>query len=495
MKAIDFKILSEKPAATVIAPSMIKRRVDAGHFRPIFLRNEQALVNGGFETAFLGDLYSKGNYGSLPDSVDYSETGIVLIRGTDLQSMSVTLAEAVRVPTAYYDKFKKARVRGGDILLLIKGASIDRPDSVAMFPQCNERAIANGSIFILRPEKSKTNPYYLLSFMTSAPFLLQKRRGSSNTGALYNDLDTIKSFVVPIPDHRIQDYIGVKVELAERCRVEARDKEQLALHIFEKYWEKSEVKLSGSFISMTSTSLLDHDRLDAEFYRPDLVGLQDRVKNSLSGFIEVGRYAEVFAGKTPDDKSNSHGMYEIVRVANLTSRGLNWSNRQFGNPSRNKRTILKDGDIIVCKDAHQKYYIGQQVDIYCRPKHKAIASSETLVIRFDKNRVNPFAVLLYLRSEAGYAAFQQQIRGTSAHLYPTDVKKIIVPKIPYSEAKEVERLIRKAELFRIKSYDFTEKAKSDVEALIEGTLDTNAILSGKLKPPTWEDVEKELKEM
>ena len=32
------------------------------------------------------------------------------------------------------------------------------------------------------------------------------------------------------------------------------------------------------------------------------------------------------------------------------------------------------------------------------------------------------------------------------------------------------------------------EAKADVEALIDGTLDTNAILSGKLKPPTEREV-------
>jgi hypothetical protein len=36
------------------------------------------------------------------------------------------------------------------------------------------------------------------------------------------------------------------------------------------------------------------------------------------------------------------------------------------------------------------------------------------------------------------------------------------------------------------------ESKSIVEALIEGKLDTDAILSGKLKAPTWEDIEKEL---
>jgi hypothetical protein len=146
---------------------MIDRRMDAGCFQPIYLKNESNLLNGSVPSARLGSLYSKGNYGSLPDSVDYATEGVALIRGTDLQSMAVNLSEAVRVPDYYYDQFKKAQITSGDILMLVKGASIDRPDSVAMFPETDDKAIANGSVFIIRAKCNKVNSKYLLEVMTS----------------------------------------------------------------------------------------------------------------------------------------------------------------------------------------------------------------------------------------------------------------------------------------------------------------------------------------
>jgi hypothetical protein len=220
--------------------------------------------------------------------------------------------------------------------------------------------------------------------------------------------------------------------------------------------------------------------------------MRERVRKNKNGYVRVGKCGESFSGKTPSDKGSDDSLCEIVRVANLTSRGLDWSNRLFGTIGKSEKGLLKDGDIIVCKDAHQKYYIGQQVDIYCRPNHHAVASSETLVIRFQREHVNPFSALFYLRSKEGYAAFQQQIRGTSAHLYPTDVENIVVPKIPEDAEELIEQLIRRAEHCRIRAYALTDEAKADVEALIEGKLDTDAIMSGKLKAPTWEDIEKEL---
>ena len=492
MSMNNFKILSEKPAATIISASMIERRMDAGCFQPTYLKNESNLLNGRVPCSRLGSLYKKGNYGSLPDSVDYASDGIALIRGTDLQSMSVNLSEAVRVPEYYYDQFKKAQIKTGDILMLVKGASIDRSDSVAMFPDTDDKAIANGSVFIIRVNEKTVNSKYLLAVMTSGAFLLQKRRGSSNTGALYNDLDTIKAFIVPLPDPKTQDHVGNKVKTAENCREEAIRCESQAQRIFKKYWSATTISLSGSFTTTTDIGVLDNDRLDPEFYRNDLLSMRDRVRKNKYGHVRVGEYGKSFSGKTPSDKGDDDSLCEIVRVANLTSRGLNWSNRLFGTIGKSEKGLLKDGDIIVCKDAHQKYYIGQQVDIYCRSNHHAVASSETLVIRFQREHINPFAALIYLRSKEGYAAFQQQIRGTSAHLYPTDVEKIVVPKIPDDAEEQIEQLIRRAEHCRIRAYALTDEAKSDVQALIEGKLDTDAILSGKLKAPTWEDIEKEL---
>ena len=494
MNSVNFKILSEKPAATIIESSMIDRRMDAGCFQPMYLKNEDTLLNGSVPSARLGTLYTKGNYGSLPDSVDYATSGIALIRGTDLQSMAVNLADAVRVPAHYFDQFKKAQICSGDILMLVKGASIDRPDSVAMFPETDDKAIANGSVFIIRANHKKINSKYLLAVMTSDSFLLQKRRGSSNTGALYNDLDTIKAFIVPIPDPKVQEYIGHKVALAEQCRKEANQCENEAVSIFNEHWEPSDVALSGSFITTTEIDILDNNRLDPEFYRDDLLSMRNKIIKNKAGYVRIGKYGESFSGKTPSDKGDDESLCEIVRVANLTGRGLNWSNRLFGTLSKSSKGLLKDGDIIVCKDAHQKYYIGQQVDIFCRPNHYAVASSETLVIRLKRAHINPFAALVYLRSKEGYAAFQQQIRGTSAHLYPTDVEKIVIPKIPEEAEIRIERLIRRAEHCRIKAFIFTDEAKSDVESLIESKLDIEAILSGKLKPLTWEEIEQELED-
>jgi hypothetical protein len=56
-----------------------------------------------------------------------------------------------------------------------------------------------------------------------------------------------------------------------------------------------------------------------------------------------------------------------------------------------------------------------------------------------KPETDPYYLLLFLRSNAGYQAIQDCIRGQSGHIYPKEVKTIKVPII--KQARELKRAI------------------------------------------------------
>ena len=63
------------------------------------------------------------------------------------------------------------------------------------------------------------------------------------------------------------------------------------------------------------------------------------------------------------------------------------------------------------------------------------------------------------------------------------------PVVMFTES-ELERYVHKG-----RAYACPKEAKSDVESLIEGRLDIDAILSDKLKAPNWEDIEAKLEDI
>jgi type I restriction enzyme, S subunit len=397
----------------------------------------------------------------------------------------------IRVPLSYYEKFKKARIDPGDILLLAKGASIDRPDSVVMLPPKSERSLANGSIFIVRPDKMKVNPYYLLAVMGSETFLLQKRRGSSNTGALYNDLETIRGFLIPIPDQRIQDYIGVKVEMAERCRSEAQGKKQHALTLFEQsiawnseydqpmrsHWippdRLSSRRLDLNFNSPKKTRLYDY--FETQDFKTSL--LDDLVQ--ISGMIGwKGLTTEYYADEGP----------WLLRGVEIGDGYLDFDSLvcvQRDKFEEQPQIHLKGGDVAMTKDGT----IGKAIVI---PNLKKEMAAGSTVARLRLNAINPINSY-YLEFTLNHPVLQIQIKSFATglaqpHITQEWIAKLKVPRIKCES--EVGNLISMHHNLMTKSQRLIDEAKFDVEALIESRLDIDGIISGRMRPPTWEDIEK-----
>jgi len=98
--------------------------------------------------------------------------------------------------------------------------------------------------------------------------------------------------------------------------------------------------------------------------------------------------------------------------------------------------------------------------------------AEIMIIRTRRDILNPFVLLLFLRSKVGYEFIQKQIKGQTSHLYPKDVGGIEVPevvtKISRSEAgAEIESRIKSSlEKSRLSKQKLQE-AKDSVENLIK----------------------------
>ncbi len=489
MSMNNFKILSEKPAATIISASMIERRMDAGCFQPTYLKNESNLLNGSVPYSRLGSLYNKGNYGSLPDSVDYATEGVALIRGTDLQSMAIDLSEAVRVPEHYYDQFKKAQITPGDILMLVKGASIDRPDSVAMFPETDDKAIANGSVFIIRAKESKVNSKYLLAVMTSGAFLLQKRRGSSNTGALYNDLDTIKAFIIPLPNQRIQKYIGKKVELAEKCREEATKNRNIVNELFESILHERKFHSNNAQTRFVPPDDLTTEWLNSNFYRQIYKDLLIDLDTNGVPLVPLGEY-----GVCSRQKERPKGDIFYIEISDIDnfngiiSGGRNCSPENT--PNNAQRTITKSDILMSTRrpDRGAVAYVEDNIDnAFCSVFLAKIQTHEKSHSRFIHEYLRTYTAKLFIGQRCTVTTYPV--------ISEDDIETIPVPVVSPELIAEISEASKKASLYKKFADQLVVEAKSNVEALIEGKLDTDAILSGKLKAPTMEDIEKELEDI
>lgn len=141
----------------------------------------------------------------------------------------------------------------------------------------------------------------------------------------------------------------------------------------------------------------------------------------------------ISTGATPARNAyTDQGMF-LVKVGNLTGTGISWIPRdrnfidQDSAPRRYQKPHmrLQDGDILLTSSAHSPKYIAKKIDIVADlPEWIGRVASyvgEIMLIRPDPERVDPYALLAYLRLPFVVVSIQDMIRGQTAHLHSEDV--------------------------------------------------------------------------
>jgi len=157
-----------------------------------------------------------------------------------------------------------------------------------------------------------------------------------------------------------------------------------------------------------------------------------------------------FNGATPPRSTYLDSGFRIIKVRDLSGEGLDWEvgERAFVSKeffARHSNCTLTEGDIVLTASAHHPKYIGLKIDIVDRiPReyHQGVLpSAELMVIRADPKKVNPYYLLLWLRSEHGYRAIQSCVTGQTAHIYPRSIEEILVPLPPPELSAEVPNTV------------------------------------------------------
>jgi len=165
---------------------------------------------------------------------------------------------------------------------------------------------------------------------------------------------------------------------------------------------------------------------------------------------------KIFTGRTPSRKLYTTSGYKILKVRDLTGKGIDWDNNERAYVSqeffiKNRNIKLQENDILIISAAHHPKYIGQKVDIIDsipeRYKKGVICSAELMVIRVNPKHVDPYYVLLFLKTQDGYRAIQSCVRGQTAHIYPKDIEKIKIPIPPEKDLVKIKEEIEKIKTF------------------------------------------------
>lgn len=147
----------------------------------------------------------------------------------------------------------------------------------------------------------------------------------------------------------------------------------------------------------------------------------------------------ITTGRTPSRSAYTDVGLFLVKVGNLSGKGIEWAarDRNFISPTEGQKRrkaglLLQIGDIVMTSSAHSPVYIAKKVDIITEIPDwvggDASLVGEVMLIRPDPKKVDPFVLLAYLRSPDVMGQIQGMVRGQTAHLHPKDLGML---KFPY----------------------------------------------------------------
>ena len=432
-------------------------RCDAEYFRKDYKENIAYLKSTG-NTTTLGRLFGHINRGSQPE---YSPKGIYkALRSVNVGFMSFNETRQEYVTKAFYDFNNRGKVQKDDILITSTGVGTLGRTSIWFY---DEKAYCDGHITILR-NGSSIDPYFVTAYLNSKYGLLQfdqNFRGSSEQIEIYPY--DISKFVVPECLFPHQEEIGNYLREAFTLQQQSQNLYQQATELLEQELGLRNFKKDTSKFRVTQlTELSSSRRFDAQCFKPD--------------FLQY----ELFIRKG----SNYNKLSELL---NSILKG----NQQFVSPYGSKPYVsIKDIsgiDVIAKGSVTNQLSKASKEDLLLAVTGATIGkigivhrynsisfSGDILGFSVIKDKISPWYLLAVLGSPIGQTQFNRWITGsTNGHLSPSDVKKIIVPRISALQELHIEKMLKTSLESIVKSEFFLEQAKNRVEELIEAAAQNN----------------------
>ncbi|EKD56160.1 MAG: hypothetical protein ACD_58C00287G0009 [uncultured bacterium] len=453
---------------SIIHYSQLEDRLDAEYYKPEFLEVESCL-NKLRITQKLAELACSEQLRYNPQH----EIGIIKyldIANVDLNSGSVTLQ---LIPRYLAPSRARRRVNVGDILI-----SMVRPNrnAIVLIGDNLKDIVCSTGFTVVKPQKIKAG--YLFAFLKTKYAIKQLTRSTS--AVMYPAISEQEVFEikVPVPDKQTQDKISDSVKQSINIGTVANRKFYEAQNLLYEYLNiRNDKTIPQKTFSIPFSQL--EDRLDGEYYRQKSILFSPIFSN---GALPLGKVTSINMGKTPSKTAYTKKGVRILKVRDLTNKGINWTenNRAFVTSEaweKSEKSRVQKNDILLISAAHQAYYIGKELDIvFDIPKkysNKLSAVAELLIIR--STEINPYVLLWYLRSPIAYKLIQQQITGETSHLYPKDLVNLPIPKIlfDFNKLKQLEQLTKDSILLQKQSKELLESAKLEVEKVIEGSKNGN----------------------
>lgn len=359
-----------------------------------------------------------------------------------------------------YETLKRVHLKSGDIIVTIIGATYDIIARCALINEEILPATINQNIAMIRPDKNKIVPEYLVSYMNSKYGRMCLEYLARQMEQVNLNCQEIAQNTVPILSGNFQAKIKGIVNraymLLQKSKILYKQAESDLIGALSlDAWVPSPEQISvRSFKDISEVG-----RIDAEYYQPKYDELIAKIKTLGGGTVqtECNLYDKNF---NPEKSAE----YKYIELANIGNSGeINGCTLDLGSelPTRARR-IVHTGNIIISSVEGSLQSCALIPDSF----DGALCSTGFYVL--DSDKINSETLLVLFKSAPIQALLKQQCTGTILTAFSKDgLLSIPIPKIDSDLQDKIRDSVKESFALRQKSMDLLEATKHAVEIAIE----------------------------
>lgn len=448
-----------------INSSLLETRIDAGFYHPKYTVAAAKVSKHNTRKLFQVTNFVRKGIFDMPANL-YCDEGIPFLRISDFDGLSVDTVSCIKIPKWKHEEEYKTKLFGGDLVI----SKVGTTGEIAKVPANNEVNISQNLVGLSVNHDVIDSDYLLVVLKNDFTSLsIERHVTTAVQGKL--TLDILRDLDILFISLSAQKYIGGKVRQAEQLKAWAEEVQAQVRKVIPRYLNQVPSYEHKYFKSERSE--LSQLRLDASFYHPDYINLDNKLRTV--GCSRLGtKCTQVKADW--NKKAEFFSYFEIggLNVADGTIEPTVVNVEDA--PSRAK-TGIQLGDVLVSTvRPNRKNVAFVSEDFSPLPM---VATSGFSVLRFDSLESAAF-YHAWLRTDD---ATHQLMRWNSGSAYPAiddDVPlNILVPEFDEAFVSKWGSKVLLAHYALIASRKLVQVAKLVVEMLIDGQLTEQQLIDAQ----------------
>jgi hypothetical protein len=475
---------------------LILGRIDCEFYQPEYVAHEQIvgrMVQADrlpiLPISAIGKLKA-GPFGSkLPSSL-YRRSGYPLFRVQNVVPYFPDSSNLVYLDADTQKELNASEVHPGWVLISKAG----RLGDACILPESFGTSNITEHVIGLEA-KPGIDPYYLVAALNERFTNTQARRFGLGTIISYLGIEATRTIRIPAPPPELQRAIGNKLRKAERLRdygwsqwKAARSALEAQLGIAlrpETFTQLTTAAITGPGLKCLSTdpaivSATVDDTLGAQYYHPRRV--HARALAQASGrWTALSQLTErIGENGRRTDPQQFVGLDRIDSATGIVSEGRP-SEASDGEPESGPGPLFKAEDVLFSR---LRPYLNK-VSIWPTGRAPATGSGELLIYR-SRGQIDPYYLFFVVKSPLG---LYQVIDVTSGSTHPRVdagvVDSILIPRVKPEQEVVVGTAVREAIAAWYTVPSLIAEARSDVAAILDGSMDVGTVLEHGRKIECW----------